>query len=88
MNIFKSIDNNQAFIITGLSYEMLSIIKTGLIFKLETINTKISNGNIIILENTNPNYHKQLKSEILFFKELKKEVSINIERIDNAIYNI
>jgi predicted nucleotidyltransferase len=82
MNVFKSIDDSNTFMISGISYDMISVINSSLKNKISEINSRIVRTEMLKKETSDRDIFIQLKNEI----EYLNDVVSSIKELQQNIY--
>lgn len=85
MNIFKSVDETNSFMLTNIDYEMLAIINSSLKKKLSEINSRIVQTEQLKLETTTKAMIQQLKDEISYLRNVKSELESVLQKLHSAL---
>lgn len=88
MNLFRSVDETNNFLISGMDYDTLSLINSGLKYKLSEIESRIVRTEQSKIETTDKDVIKQLKNEIDYLKYAKSKIKTSRQKIYNALNNI
>ena len=88
MNIFRSVDETNDFLISGVDYDILSLINSSLKNKLSEIKSRIIRTQNIKNESTDANVIKQLKDEIDYLKYIQSKLESSLQKIHIALGNI
>lgn len=88
MNIFRSVDETNDFLISGVDYDILSLINSSLKNKLSEIKSRIIRTHKIKNESTDANVIKQLKDEIDYLKYIQSKLESSLQKIHTALGNI
>jgi predicted nucleic acid-binding Zn-ribbon protein len=88
MNIFRSVDETNDFLISGVDYDILSLINSSLKNKLSEIKSRIIRTHNIKNESTDANVIKQLKDEIDYLKYIQSKLESSLQKIHTALGNI
>jgi hypothetical protein len=85
MNVFNSLDNSSGFLISNIDYEMITLIKSSMSHKLNSIK-----GRIIMLQNSIKHSHdkdiiRDYQRQINYFQNLIIKIKESIDKIDNAL---
>ena len=82
MNVFKSIDDSNTFMISGISYDMICVINSSLKNKISEINSRIVRTEMLKKETSDRDIFIQLKNEI----EYLNDVVSSIKELQQNIY--
>jgi predicted nucleic acid-binding Zn-ribbon protein len=88
MNIFRSVDETNDFLISGVDYDILALINSSLKNKLSEIKSRIIRTHKIKNESTDANVIKQLKDEIDYLKYIQSKLESSLQKIHTALGNI
>jgi hypothetical protein len=88
MNVFKSVDETNSFMLTNIDYEMLAIINSSMKKKLSEINSRIVQMEQFKLEPTTKAMIQQLKDEISYLRNVKSEIESVLHKFHSALTSI
>tara|TARA_R110002153_G_scaffold242165_1_gene397393 strand:- start:178 stop:444 length:267 start_codon:yes stop_codon:yes gene_type:complete len=88
MNIFRSVDETNNFLISGVDYDFLSLINSSLIKKLEEVKSRMIRTKKMKNETTNKEMILQLKEEVDYCKYVKHNLEQSLQKIHLALTDI
>ena len=88
MNIFRSVDGTNNFMISGIEYDMLSIMNSALKQKLSEIKSRAVRTKKMKNETTSAEMIKQLNDEIQYCKYIQSKLENSLQKIHYALTDI
>ena len=88
MNIFRSVDGTNNFMISGIEYDMLSIMNSALKQKLSEIKSRAVRTKKMKNETTSSEMIKQLNDEIQYCKYIQSKLENSLQKIHYALTDI
>ena len=88
MNIFRSVDETNNFMISGIEYDLLSIMNSALKHKLSEIKSRAVRTKKMQNETTSKEMIEQLKDEIDYCKYIQSKLEKSLQKIHYALTDI
>ena len=88
MNIFRSVDGTNNFLISDVEYDFLSLINSSLINKLEEVKSRIIRTKKMQNETTNKEMILQLREEVGYCNYVKSNLEQSLQKIHLALTDI
>lgn len=88
MNVYKSVDNTNTYLISGIDYDVLSLINSALKNKILEVNSRIVRTEQLKNETTDKEVINQLKDEINYLKYMKSKIESSLQKLHSALTEI
>jgi len=88
MNIFRSVDETNNFMISGIEYDVLSLMNSALKHKLSEIKSRAIRTKQMKKETTSMEMISQLNEEIQYCKYIQSQIENILQKTHNALTNI
>jgi len=88
MNIFRSVDETNNFMISGIEYDVLTIINSALKHKLSEIKLRGIRTKKMKNETTSAEMIKQLNDEIQYCKYIQSKLENSLQKLHHALTDI